>query len=405
MSHAKIAPLLPWYVNGTLDAGQRQAVESELAHCAECRADVAEFERVSAALQDIDARAPGPSEFVFSRTMARIDDLAAQAADTTPAAVRWWRGLNDWGQAGAVASVAAAAALLTFLATHGSQIVEATRQAGQPQYVQFERTQPAAEGTVAGALNKTMSAPAPPAAAPAAMDAAAVQRVAAKVRQQKQIVRTGEIHLLVGDVEKAIAEIGRVARRYDGSIAALDDRTPQGAGERHAASMTVSIPAPRFDAAMEALAAVGGVQSRTVKAEDVTDQIVDGQARLRNLRRTESDMLKIMDRSGKIGDVLEVENQLSSVREQIEQLDAQLKSTQARVAYSTIAVQMEDERPVGGVEPGPGAQLRESWRAAVESVKNFTLGLVARVMVVVAFAPYWLGLAALGAFVWYRLRR
>ena len=95
----------------------------------------------------------------------------------------------------------------------------------------------------------------------------------------------------------------------------------------------------------------------------MSDQIVDAQARLRNLRHTEADMLRILDRSGKIPDVLDVTQQIAQVREQIEQLDAQLQSMQHRVAYSTISISVEDEKPVATAEPSLGTQLGDSWRA------------------------------------------
>ena len=72
MDHETIVQLLPWYVNGTLPPHERAAVESELASCPLCARELAELQRVHAAMHEIDVDAPGPSESLRSRTLARI---------------------------------------------------------------------------------------------------------------------------------------------------------------------------------------------------------------------------------------------------------------------------------------------------------------------------------------------
>ena len=131
------------------------------------------------------------------------------------------------------------------------------------------------------------------------------------------------------------------------------------------------MPDDRFVGTLGALAALGGVTSRSVSTEDLTDSIVDDDARLRNLRREEADLLRIMDRSGKI------------------------------VAYATITIDLSDEKTVPVAAPGPASQLGDAWRAALHRAAGFTLWLAAQAFVLIAFAPY-LGLLLLAA---YLLRR
>lgn len=149
---------------------------------------------------------------------------------------------------------------------------------------------------------------------------------------------------------------------------------------------------------MQALGQIGNARSRSINAEDLTTQIVDSTARLRNLRRTESDIQKIMDRSGSIGQILDAENQLSSVREQIETLDADVKSMKNRVLYSTISVSLVAEASTAPSEPSATAQLVSAWREARHAVAQFTVGIAATVVWIAAFVPYLL-LAALGLWI------
>jgi hypothetical protein len=223
--------------------------------------------------------------------------------------------------------------------------------------------------------------------------------------QPRKLARTAAIGLIVPDVARALAMLATIVRTSGGDVVKLDDERPATPADRHTAEVTLTVPQRRFDSTLAAVARLGGVRSQTVAAEDLGDHIVDSSARLRNLRRTESDMLKIMDRSGKIGEVLDVETQLSSVREQIERLDAETRALSGRVTNATIDVSLEDEAPLAAAEPDAGSRLAAAWRAAWRDSRETALSLVARGFVLLAFAPYWLALLAAGTLAAYLLRR
>jgi hypothetical protein len=238
--------------------------------------------------------------------------------------------------------------------------------------------------------------------APAAMGGAAgsggpppgADAVAARGRR---LTRSGTLALLVPNIERSLAAVRAVAVDEAGALTSLDDEHPASGDAERDASIELSVPADRFDRTMERLASLGGVRSRSVSAEDVTDRLVDDEARLRNLRRTEADMLRIMDRSGDIADVLSVENQLSTVRDQIERLDAERASLANRVSYAAVAVTLTTDADAPAAEPSIDARLRTAWNAALADVREFSLALAARLFELIAFAPYWLAGGALAA--------
>jgi hypothetical protein len=238
-----------------------------------------------------------------------------------------------------------------------------------------------------------------------AVDASAPQSIASDAAAP-QMIRTGSISLLVADVEKAIDATQVVARTHGGNVLSLSDQTPTQAGERHTAQLQIGVPQREFESAMSALASVGGVQARSVSAQDVSAQIVDVQARLKNARRTEADLLRIMDRQGKIDDVLAAEQQLAQVREQVEQLDAQLQAEKHQVAYSTIDVSLTDAAAKTTTVAPTGAQkLGDAWQAALRSVGGFTLGILSGALWLAAYLPYIALFAVLVAVGWYRFGR
>jgi len=221
-----------------------------------------------------------------------------------------------------------------------------------------------------------------------------------------QLARTGAVALLVPDVEKSLAAVERFGALEGGAILSLDDERPEAAGAAHTADIKVAVPSDHFESSLNRLAQLGGLRSRTENAEDVTDQVVDDAARLRNLRRTEADLRAIMDRSGKISDVVDAENQLSSTRDEIERLGAEAASLHEQVAYATIDVSLASEGVVPSVEPNAPGQLHDAWIAAFKHARDFSLGFASFVFLVLAFAPYWLVMVlGFAAFTWYRRRR
>ena len=230
-----------------------------------------------------------------------------------------------------------------------------------------------------------------PASASSANRSSNTESVAHSV--QPLIAKTATIELLVTNVDEITDAVGNLARSDGGDVFDLSAQGSSADRSTQSADMTIRIPAARFDGAMSRLEQLGKVRSRGVKAEDLTGNLTDSSARLRNLQRTEDDILKIMDRSGNVAQIMDVENQLSSVREQIETLQADLASMRGRVAYSTIEVQLSAEAKSTPAEPGALAQLRNAFTAATHSLADTTVALLAAVIWIVVFVPYVLAIA------------
>ena len=112
--------------------------------------------------------------------------------------------------------------------------------------------------------------------------------------------------------------------------------------ERRMANLVIRVPADRFDDAIAALKRLNAeVLSSNVDAKDVTDQLVDLDARLVALRAGEQRYLQLYASAKTVDEMLKVEASLSQIRQQIEQLAAQQKSTKDRVAFSSITLSVQ----------------------------------------------------------------
>jgi Domain of unknown function (DUF4349) len=153
-----------------------------------------------------------------------------------------------------------------------------------------------------------------------------------------RIVRTGTIELQVQDVPRAVG-IARDAIRGLGGYIGASNTFNEGE-DQPVAEITYRIPVARWEDALAALRSLNGLTKKVVteqtNAVEVTGQIVDLEARIRNLRASESALQAIDARATKISDVLDVQAQLTDVRGQIEQLTGQLTELGNRADLATL---------------------------------------------------------------------
>ena len=149
------------------------------------------------------------------------------------------------------------------------------------------------------------------------------------------VVRNGSFSLEVADVEASLTKLTGVVKSQGGYVSGsyryTDASTPY-------LTVTFRVPAASFDAAVLALRAEGTVLSEQISTYEVTMQLVDLEARLRNLRASESALLELMTRATTVSDVLAVQTQLTAVRSDIESYDAQRAALADQVAMTTISV-------------------------------------------------------------------
>jgi hypothetical protein len=195
--------------------------------------------------------------------------------------------------------------------------------------------------TVGSAVGDTSSTAAPvPAAEPAAGAGASQSGSSdgtAAVPDDAKIIRTGTIDLEVRDVPTAL----RTARDAIGALGGyIGASTTSNKGDQPSASITYRIPADRWEQALDSLRGLNGQTTKVVQeqteAVEVTSQVVDLDARIKNLRASETALQAIAAQATKISDVLEVEAQLTATRGQIEELTAQLKDLNDRAGFATL---------------------------------------------------------------------
>ncbi len=177
------------------------------------------------------------------------------------------------------------------------------------------------------AATLAMAVPTP---APAAMAAPEVQT--------RMIVRTVDMALTVGDLAGTLQEVQTLAEGMDGWVVQSSRQ------EDHRAFISVRVPAQRVDETMGRLRELATkVDSEVSSSRDVTDEYVDHQSRLRNLAASEEQLLELLGQTAKVEELLLVQQELSKVRGQIEEIEGRIKLLEETVAFSLINVSLELE--------------------------------------------------------------
>ncbi len=172
------------------------------------------------------------------------------------------------------------------------------------------------------------------------------------------IVRTGQLDLQVADLEAAVRAAETAVAAVGGYVAGSQR---SGEAEKASASVIFRIPAARWTEALDALRKLGTkVLTEQTASQEVTAQVVDLGARLANLRVTETALQGIMDKATKIPDVLAVQEQLTTVRQQIEELTAQKQTLENQAALASLTVSFSPPPAVAVT------QVREGWDPARE---------------------------------------
>ena len=203
------------------------------------------------------------------------------------------------------------------------------------------------------------------------------QRKTEPITQIPMIARSVALTIQVKDFAASRAAVDAIVTRFQGYPATLTANTPEGSARTLQASLR--IPAPQLAAALAELKHLGRVQNETQSGEEVTQQHADLVARLKNSRETEARLQAILQqRTGKIEDVLQVEEEIARVRGEIESMEAEQQALEHRVAFATVDLQLTEEykEPLTAPDDSTGNRLRNAFVSGWRNAAGFLLDIV-----------------------------
>jgi flagellar basal body-associated protein FliL len=214
---------------------------------------------------------------------------------------------------------------------------------------------------------------------------------------EQRIIKTGQVTLEVDNVASTLGEVRSLADALGGYVGGSQAGTLE-----ESATLTLRVPAARFEELLGRLHELESVKvvGESTTEQDVTREIVDLDARIRNLEASEASYRALLERAERIEDILSVQSRLDEVRGQIEQLRGQLQTVEGQADLSTLTVTLIPRgEPVEAVQAtwDPGAQLE----GALAALVGFGQGVLgALIWFVIVWIPILLLLAVIGVVVW-----
>lgn len=205
---------------------------------------------------------------------------------------------------------------------------------------------------------------------------------------ERKIIQNAELTIELDAPEKMQRNIALIAEKHGGFI--VTSETKQNPGNAQTSPQTTltviaRVPAAKFNQAVEEIQELGGnVIHRKLAGQDVTEEYIDLEARIRTKQALESQIMEIMKRAGKISDALEVQKELANVRSEIEQMEGRRRFLANQAALSTITVTLRTPAPfVAATTGGFWHSVKLAFGDSLDTSAGIVLGLIRFVFVMI----------------------
>ena len=224
---------------------------------------------------------------------------------------------------------------------------------------------------------------------------------------ERMVIHTVELRLIVKDTQASLEAVQSLAGELGGYVARSRTWHTE---EQLSASLTLRVPADRLNTALEKLRALAlEVDSESISGEDVTQEYVDLEARLRNEEAYEKELLALLtetrERTSKAEDILAVYERLTEVRGRIEQIKGRMQYLENMSAMATITVELvpsELMQPITVAGWHPTGTARSAIRALINALQYF---VEAGIWLVLFGLPVFIIIALPFVVLWYVIRR
>lgn len=220
----------------------------------------------------------------------------------------------------------------------------------------------------------------------------------------RKIIYSAKLDLIVKDLDGSTKSVEEKLAQHAGRLVRSEMRSDTGA--RRTATFTLEVPVDKFRGLVASLKELGIPERDGVDSQDVTEEYVDIQARLKNLRQQEdklNELLKERRKEEKLEDVIRVGDRIGEVRQQIERVEGRMKYLETRAAFSTVTLtlrEIKDYQPP--TAPTFGDRVARTFGGSWDALVTFGEGAVLFVVAISVWLPLIipLGIAAVWALRW-----
>jgi Domain of unknown function (DUF4349) len=195
---------------------------------------------------------------------------------------------------------------------------------------------------------------------------------------ERKIVRNADLELEANSSEESQQKITAIAESKGGFVVESQQSSSDvRATTRDIVTMTVRVPSAKFNETLDEIRKTANrVIVETIKSDDVTEEFIDIEARLKAKKSLEEQFLEIMKRANSVEDALNVQTQLAEVRGEIEKIEGRKRFLENQASLSTIKIRLQTPSAFSANSSGFFYRLKESFSSGFNFALNFVLVLI-----------------------------
>lgn len=204
---------------------------------------------------------------------------------------------------------------------------------------------------------------------------------------QRKIIRNADLRLEANSPEETQQKIANIAQNKSGFVIETNQTSSNAqTSMRDIVTMTIRVPADKFEEAVAEIRASGNrVIQENIKGQDVTEEFIDIEARLKTQRALEEQFLEIMKRATTVTDTLNVQSELAEVRGEIEKIEGRKRFLENQSSLSTIKVQLQTPTSLSANPTGFFYELKEALSTGFNAALKIVLFLITAVIALLPF--------------------
>lgn len=196
---------------------------------------------------------------------------------------------------------------------------------------------------------------------------------------ERKIIRNGKLTIETDSPTEGQSKINSIAETFGGFVVTSDyKQNDSRTASSETVTVTIRVPAAQFDEVVTKIRAIGGrMINENVTGQDVTEEFIDLEARIKTQKALEQQFLEIMKRANKVEDALQVQSEIANVRTEIERIEGRKRFIENQAALSTITVVLQTPAPIVSSNPkGFWYSIKEAFGDGVDIASGFILGLI-----------------------------
>jgi hypothetical protein len=216
---------------------------------------------------------------------------------------------------------------------------------------------------------------------------------------ERKVIQNAEMTIETDKPAEGQRKIAAIADKHNGFVVISESKQNEAVSQNVASTVVnvvVRVPARQFETAIAEIQGVGGrILHEKKSGQDVTEEYIDLEARIRTKKALEAQFMAIMKQARNISDALEVQSQLADVRTEIERIEGRRRFLENQSALSTISITLHTPTPVvAAATRGFLYDLKAAFGDGIDFGMGIFLGVIRFVIVMIPMtlfilAPGW----------------